>query len=59
MMREQFPFLALTSIAVPLATGDGALAIVMAAALIAMLPLAYSEDVDAIVERTFARDDRG
>ena len=57
MMREQFPFLALTSIAVPMATGDGALAIVMAAALIAMLPLAYSEDVDAIVESTFARDD--
>jgi len=58
MMREQFPFLALTSITIPLVTGDAALAIVIAAALIAMLPFAYGEDVDDIVETAFASDDR-
>lgn len=57
MMRDQFPFLALVSTAVPLAAGNGALAIVMAAALIASLPFVYGDDVDEIVERAYARDD--
>lgn len=57
MMREQFPFLALVSTAVPLAAGNGALAILVAAALIASLPIVFGEDVDDIVERTCARND--
>lgn len=57
MMRDQFLFLALVSTAVPLASGNGALAILVAAALIALLPIVYGEDVDDIVERTYARND--
>jgi len=57
MIRDHFPFAALVLTALPLAAGDGALAIVVAAGLLTAVPLLYGRDVDSIVEAVVARPD--
>jgi hypothetical protein len=58
MIRDHFPFAALVLTALPLAAGDGALAIVAATGLMAAVPLLYGRDVDSIVDATVARLDQ-
>lgn len=57
MIRDHFPFAALVLTALPLAAGDGALAIVAVAGLLTAVPLLYGRDVDSIVEAAVARQD--
>lgn len=57
MIQEHFPLAALTTTALPLMAGDGALFILCLTAMILMLPFVYGRDVDEIVEATFARSD--
>jgi len=57
MIREHFPLAALTTTAVPLMAGNGALFILCLTAMILMLPFVYGHDVDEIVEATLARND--
>jgi len=56
MIQQHFPAAAFTTVAVPLAAGDGALFILCLTAMILMIPFVYGREVDAIVEATVTRD---
>lgn len=60
-LRQHFPYAAAMLLITPLVLGHLALFVLMFALVIGLVPLAYGQDVDEIVERTFDPDrhDRG
>lgn len=56
LFKRHFPYAAAVLLVLPLLLGEGALFILTLALAIGLMPLAYGDEVDEIVERTFDTD---